>query len=67
MRLVLMLTSLLIVSILIFKGYSNSMSTQHDALEGEQSDPIKKAKEVEQLILDAASTRQQEIEKQIQQ
>lgn len=43
------------------------MSPQHDALEGEQGDPIKKAKEVEQLILDAASTRQQEIEKQIQQ
>ena len=63
MRLVLMIASLLIVSILILKGYSNSLSNQHD---GQQIDPIKKAEEVNQLIQDAASKRQKEIEKQIQ-
>jgi len=68
MRFVLMMASLLIVSILIFKGYSNRLSNQHDDhAGGEQIDPLKKAVEVNQLIQDAASIRRQEIEKQIQQ
>ena len=58
-----MIASLLIVSILIFKGYSNNSSVQHD---GQQIDPRDKAKEVNQLIQDAASNRQQAIEKQTQ-
>ena len=68
MRFVLMMTSLLIVSILIFIGYSNRLSNQYDDNAGEERiDPLKKAVEVNQLIQDAASIRRQEIEKQTQQ
>ena len=67
MRLVLMMVSILIVSFLIFKGYSNSLSNQHDDLAGgEQIDPLKRAGEVDQLIQDAANIQRQELEKQIQ-
>lgn len=67
MRFVLMMASILFVSILIFKGYSNGLSNQHDDLVGgEQIDPLKKAGEVNQFIQDAASIQQQELEKQIQ-
>ncbi len=67
MRFVLMMASILIVSILIFKGYSNGLSNQHDDhVEGGQIDPLKKAGEVNQLIQDAANTQRQELEKQIQ-
>jgi hypothetical protein len=62
-----MMVSILIVSFLIFKGYSNGPSNQHDDLAGrKQIDPLKKAGEVDQLIQDAAKTRRQELEKQIQ-
>ena len=68
MRLVLMMVSILIVSFLIFKGYSNGLSNQQDDLAGgEQIDPLKKAGEVDQLIQDAANIQRQELEKQIQQ
>jgi hypothetical protein len=67
MRLVLMMVSILIVSFLIFKGYSNGPSNQHDDLAGgKQIDPLKKAGEVDQLIQDATKTQRQELEKQIQ-
>ena len=66
MRLVLMMASLLIVSVLIFKGYSNSLGNNDDPVEGQQVDPRKKASEVNQLIQDAANTQRQELEKQIQ-
>ncbi len=67
MRFVFMMASILIVSILIFKGYSNGLGNQHDDhVGGEQIDPLKKAGEVNQLIQDAASIQRQELEKQIQ-
>lgn len=67
MRFVLMMASILIVSILIFKGYSNGLSNKHDDyVGGEQNDPLKKAGEVNQLVLDAANIQRQELEKQIQ-
>ena len=63
-----MMASILIVSILIFKGYSNGLSNKHDDYAGGgQIDPLKKAGEVNQLIQDAANIQRQELEKQIQQ
>jgi hypothetical protein len=63
-----MMASILIVSVLIFKGYSNGLGSSNDGrVEGQQVDPIKKAGEVNLLIQDAANTQRQELEKQIQQ
>lgn len=68
MRIILMMISLLIVSVLIFKGYSNGLGSNNDGhVGGQQVDPLKKAGEVNQLIQDAANTQRQELEKQIQQ
>jgi len=68
MRFVLMMASLLIVSVLIFKGYSNGPGSKNDSnVEGQQVDPLKQAGEVKQLIQDAANAQRQELEKQIQQ
>ena len=67
MRFVLMMASLLIVSVLIFKGYSNGLGSKNDDhVGGQQVDPLKKAGEVNQLIQDTANTQRQELEKQIQ-
>ena len=64
MRIVIMLASVLIVSLLIFKGFS---SYQGSTVGEEPIDAVKKAGEVNQLILDTANTKRQELEKQIQQ
>jgi len=67
MRFILMMASLLIVSVLIFKGYSNGLGSKNDGqVGGQQVDPLKKAGEVNQLIQDTANTQRQELEKQIQ-
>ena len=67
MRFILMMASLLIVSVLIFKGYSNGLGSKNDDhVGGQQVDPLKKAGEVNQLIQDTANTQRQELEKQIQ-
>ena len=68
MRLVLMMASVLIVSVLIFKGYGNGLSNQNagQAEKQQQVTPLKKAEDVNQLVLDAATTRRQELEKQTQ-
>ena len=67
MRIILLLVSLLIVSVLIFKGHSNSLGVHNDDhVGGQQLDPRKKASDVNQLILDSANTQRQELEKQIQ-
>lgn len=67
MRFIIMIASILIVSILIFKGYANYLpSSQDDLVGGEQLDPVVKANEVNQLIKDATSVQRQELEKQIQ-
>jgi hypothetical protein len=68
MRFVLMMASLLIVSVLIFKGYLNGLGSKNDAhVGGQQVDALKRAGEVNQLIQDAADTRRQELEKQTRQ
>ena len=67
MRIILLMVSLLIVSVLIFKGYSNGLGVNNDDyVGGQQLDPRNKASDVNQLILDAANTQRQELEKQIQ-
>ncbi len=67
MRTVLMLASVLIVAILIFKGYSSNLSNNPESsAETNQNDPREKAREVNQVILDAASNQKKELEKQLQ-
>ena len=67
MRTVLMLASVLIVAILIFKGYPGNLSTDPESSAGtNQIDPREKAYEVNQVILDAASNQKRELEKQLQ-
>jgi hypothetical protein len=67
MRIILLMISLLIVSVLIFKGYSNGLDVNNDDhIGGQQLDPRKKASDVNQLIKDAANTQRQELEKQVQ-
>ena len=67
MRLVLMMASVLIVSILIFKGYGNDLGNQNtDRAATQKITPLKKAEDTNQLVLDAAITQRQELEKQIQ-
>ena len=68
MRMVLMLASILIVSILIFKGYSSSLGPRDASQDtANQMDPRDKAREVNQVIQDAADNQRRAIEKQLQQ
>ncbi len=67
MRFVLMMASILVVSYLIFKGYSTGLNNSEVQVGGEKIDALKKAGEVNQLIQDAAEVQRQEIEKQLQQ
>ena len=64
---VLMLAAVLVVSLLIFKGYSSGLSgnSAETAAPG-QLDPVSKAKSVEPLLLDTADEQRQAIEKQLQ-
>jgi len=63
-----MMASLLIVSVLIFNGYSNGLGSGIDGqVAGQQVAPFQKVGEVNQLIQDAANIQRQELEKQIQQ
>ena len=66
MRLLLTMASLLIISSLIFKGYSNEMGDSDD-FSSQLTTPIEKAENVSQLIEDAANLQRQALEKQIQQ
>jgi hypothetical protein len=66
MRLLLMMASILIISSLIFNGYSNGMGDGDD-FSSQLTTPIEKAENVNQLIVDASMQQQQAIAKQIQQ
>ena len=66
MRLLLMMASLLIISSLIFNGYSNGMGDSDD-FASQLTAPIEKAENVSQLIEDTANLQRQALEKQIQQ
>lgn len=65
MRLLLMMASLLIISSLIFNGYTNGLVSNADA-DSPQMTPIEKTENVNQLIEDAANLQRQALEKQIQ-
>ena len=63
MRMVFTMASLLIVSLLIFNGYSNGVGNNIDAHAGEKPmTPINQAKDVNRLIQDTAIAQQQSIE-----
>ena len=64
MRLILLISSLLIVSLLVMKGFP--VTTDSNPVDNAQVDPIKKAKEVNQLIQDAANQQRQLLENQTQ-
>jgi hypothetical protein len=65
MRFIFMMASLLIISSLIFNGYSNGMADDGDP--GAQiRAPIEKAENVSQLLEDTAALQRQALEKQIQ-
>jgi len=66
MRLLLMMASLLIISSLIFNGYSNGMGDGDD-FASQLNAPINEAENVSQLVQDAALRQQQAIAQQIQQ
>ena len=65
MRIVLMMASLLIISSLIFNGYSNGMGDGDD-FSSQLTAPIEKAENVSQLVVDTANLQRQALEKQIQ-
>ena len=63
MRMVFTMASLLIVSLLIFNGYSNGVGNNIDAHASERPmTPINQAKDVNRLIQDTAIAQQQSIE-----
>jgi len=64
MRFVLLIASLLIVSLLIIKGYPDPVDG--NPVDNAQAEPIKKAKEVNQLIQDATKQQRQLLENQTQ-
>jgi len=63
MRFVLMTASLMIVSLLIFQGYSNGVGGENNDLVG---DPLQKASDVSQLVQEASYNQRQALEKQVQ-
>jgi hypothetical protein len=68
MRLVLSLVSLLIISLLLLKGYSGGGANAVANPVGDQlASPIQKANDVNQLVQDTAIKQRQELEKQLQQ
>ena len=68
MRIVLMLAVVLVVSLLIFKGYSFGLGKNNDeAAVPAQFDPVSRAKEVDPLVQQAAEARRRALEQQLQQ
>ena len=65
MRLLLMMASLLIISSLIFNGYSNGMGGGDD-FSSQLTAPIEKAENVSQVVKESSNLQRQALEKQIQ-
>ena len=68
MRMILMLAAFLVVSVLVFKGYSsglggNSVETAAPA----KFDPVTRAKEIDPLMQQAAEAQRKALEQQLQQ
>lgn len=69
MRMVLMLAAVLVVSLLIFKGYSFGLSGnsgEAEAAGSAQFHPVQRAKDVNPLIREAAEAQRKALEKQLQ-
>ena len=67
MRFILLMASLVIVSLLVLKGYPGGGSKNLiDPVTKEKNSPIKKAHDVNQLIEDTANTQRQALEEQLQ-
>ena len=66
---VLMLAAVLVVSLLILKGYSSSGLGIHtdEAAAPAQFDPVSKARDAEPMILEAAEAQRKALEQQLQQ
>jgi hypothetical protein len=64
---ILLLAVVLVVSLLIFRGYSSGLSGNSDeSAAPAQFDPVSKAESVEPLLRDTADEQRQAIEKQLQ-
>ena len=67
MRFILVMASLVIVSLLVLKGYpGGGDKSLVDPVSNEQNSPIEKAHDVNQLIEDTANAQRQALEKQLQ-
>ncbi len=67
MRTVLMLVSILVISMLGYKGYSGNFRHQDTSQEASnQFTPRDKARDVNRIVLDTANNKKAEIEKQLQ-
>ena len=67
MRFIILMTSLVIVSLLVLKGYPGGGDKNLlDPVSKEQNSPVRKAHDVNQLIEDTANTQRQALEKQLQ-
>jgi hypothetical protein len=67
MRMVLMLAAVLVVSLLLFKGYSSTMGGRsNEAAAPAQFDPVTRAQDVEPLIQEAADAQRKALEQQLQ-
>ena len=68
MRMVLMLAAVLVVSLLIFKGYSSAGLGSPPAEAGApaQLDPVSRAKSVDPLIEETAEAQRKALEQQLQ-
>ena len=69
MRMVIMLAAVLVVSLLIFKGYSSTglSSPPAETAAPAQYDPVTRAKDVDPLIQETAEARRKALEQQLQQ
>jgi len=68
MRLLLLLASLMIISLLVLKGYPGGEASTAANPDGERlASPIQKANDVDQLVQDTAIKQRQALEKQLQQ
>jgi len=67
MRMIIMLVAVLVVSLLIFKGYSSGLGGPGDKTAGAaQFDPVTRAQEVNPLIEETAEAQRKALEEQLQ-
>lgn len=64
---ILMLAAVLVVSLLIFKGYSSGLGGHNDKTAGDaQFDPVSRANDVTPLIEETAEAQRKALEQQLQ-